>query len=537
MTEHLPVRLKGITKRFPGITANDAVDLDIHAGEVHGLLGENGAGKTTLMNVLFGLYVPDEGQILVNENVEMIDSPAKAISLGIGMVHQHFRLVRPFTVTENIILGLSTNPAFLDYKTAARRVEQVARQYGIDVDPEARINTLSVGEQQRVEILNSLYREANVLILDEPTAVLTPQEADELALSLRRMVDHGKAVIFISHKLDEVMHVTDRVTVLRQGRKVFESMTSDTNKKQLAREMIGHNLEEFKREETDFVIALAGASDKVESLAHQVTVSDEKRSILSVQGLHVVDDRNLPAVQGVTFEVAAGEILGVAGVDGNGQREMVEAVTGQRQIAEGRVVINGEDATGWSVRDVIDHDVAVITDDRHGEGLILDFNLERNAVLKLFSREPFSRRKLLRFDAIRSFTSQLIEGFHIKTPGTQVEAGKLSGGNQQKLVLARELSQSPVLIVANKPTRGLDIGAAAYVHQKLAEERERGAAILLISADLDELFVLSDRLMVMYNGESMGVMPITEANLEKVSLMMAGTRAEDTEPDRLAGEH
>ncbi len=273
--------------------------------------------------------------------------------------------------------------------------------------------------------------------------------------------------------------------------------------------MIGHNLEEFKREETDFVIALAGASDKVESLAHQVTVTGDERSILSVQGLNVTDDRDLPAVRGVTFDVAAGEILGVAGVDGNGQREMVEAVTGQRQIAEGRVMINGEDATGWSVRDVIDHDVAVITDDRHGEGLILDFNLERNAVLKLFSREPFSRRKLLRFDAIRSFTSQLVEGFHIKTPNTQVEAGKLSGGNQQKLVLARELSQAPVLIVANKPTRGLDIGAAAYVHQKLAEERERGAAILLISADLDELFVLSDRLMVMYNGQSMGVMPIT----------------------------
>lgn len=534
MTEQLPVRLTGITKRFPGVTANNAIDLDIHAGEVHGLLGENGAGKTTLMNVLFGLYLPDEGQIFVNGQAETIDSPAKAISLGIGMVHQHFRLVRPFTVTENIILGLPSNPSFLDLKAASRRVAQVSLQYGIHVDPDARIETLSVGEQQRVEILNSLYREANVLILDEPTAVLTPQEADELAITLRKMVAQGKAVVFISHKLDEVMRVTDRVTVLRQGRKVFESRTSETNKHELAREMIGHKLEEFKREEKTFVLALAGASNEVETLAHQTAMRAAARTILSVQDLHVSDDRGLPAVRGMTFELAAGEILGIAGVDGNGQRELAEAITGQRPALRGRIMVNNEEATNWSVRQVIDHEIAVITDDRQGEGLVLNFDLARNAVLKLFPREPFSRRKLLRFDAIQSFTRKLIDGFHISTPGPQVAVGKLSGGNQQKLVLARELSQSPSLIIANKPTRGLDIGAAAYIHHKLAEERDRGAAILLISADLDELFALSDRLLVMYDGRAMGIMPIAEASLEQVGLMMAGTAVEDTIPGTTA---
>jgi general nucleoside transport system ATP-binding protein len=522
MTQQPPVRLVGITKRFPGVVANDNVDLDLHAGEVHGLLGENGAGKSTLMNVLFGLYTPDEGQILLNGRPVIIDSPAKAISLGIGMVHQHFRLVRPFTVTENIILGLDSTPAVLDIKDAAARVAQVARQYGIQIDPEARIENLSVGEQQRVEILNSLYREANVLILDEPTAVLTPQEAEELAVTLRGMAAQGKAVVFISHKLDEVMGVTDRVTVLRQGRKVFESMTADTNKSELARKMIGHKLEEFKREQTTFVLALAGVGEAALAADHHETTA-VARPVLTVLDLQVNDDRELPACRAISFELAAGEILGVAGVDGNGQRELVEAITRQRPALAGQVKVNGEDTTRWSPRQVIDHNIAVITDDRQGEGLVLKFNLARNAVLKLFTRPPFSSRKMLRFGAIDSFTDQLIHDFSISAPSVQIAAANLSGGNQQKLILARELSRSPALIIANKPTRGLDIGAATYVHQKLAEERDRGAAILLVSADLDELFALSDRLMVLYSGRVMGIMPIGEASLERVGLMMAGT--------------
>jgi simple sugar transport system ATP-binding protein len=526
MTQQPPVRLVGITKRFPGVVANDNIDLDLRAGEVHGLLGENGAGKSTLMNVLFGLYTPDEGQILINCLPVTIDSPAKAISLGIGMVHQHFRLVRPFTVTENIILGLESTPPFLDLKAASNRVAQVAKQYGIRIDPEARVETLSVGEQQRVEILNSLYREANVLILDEPTAVLTPQEAEELAVTLRGMAAQGKAVVFISHKLEEVMKVTDRVTVLRQGRKVFESMTAGTNKGDLAREMIGHKLEEFKREQTAFVLALAGAVEEVLAAGHHETTAVAARPVLTIRELQVNDDRELPACREISFDIAAGEIVGIAGVDGNGQRELVEAITGQRPPLAGQVIINGEDAAHWSPRQVIDHNIAVITDDRQGEGLVLKFDLARNAVLKLFEHPPFSGRRMLHFGIIESFTDRLIHDFSISAPSTHVAAANLSGGNQQKLILARELSQSPVLLIANKPTRGLDIGAAAYVHQKLAEERERGAAILLVSADLDELFALSDRLIVMYSGRVMGIMPIGEANLERVGLMMAGTADE-----------
>jgi len=527
MNEQLPVRLIGITKRFPGVTANSAVDLDLRAGEVHGLLGENGAGKSTLMNVLFGLYAPDEGQIVINGQPVTIDSPARAIALGIGMVHQHFRLVRPFTVTENIVLGMPTTPAVLDLKAAARRVAQVAQQYGVRVDPDARIETLSVGQQQRVEILNSLYRQATVLILDEPTAVLTPQEAEELAVALRGMAAQGKTVVFISHKLEEVMGVTDRVTVLRQGRKVFESMTAATSKSELAREMIGRKLEDLKREQRTFVMSLAGVGeDSLPAAAHQ---PDKKgvTTVLGVRDLCVNDDRDLPACRGVSFDIAAGEIVGVAGVDGNGQRELVEVIVGQRRATSGSVAFQGQDATAWSPRQVIDHNIAVITDDRHGEGLVLGFNLARNAVLKLFRRQPFARRSILQPDVINDFTRRLIDDYSISTPGIQVAAGKLSGGNQQKLILARELSQSPALIIANKPTRGLDIGAAAYVHQKLTDERARGAAVLLISADLDELFALSDRLIVMYGGQLMGDMPIGEATLEKVGLMMAGTAAEN----------
>jgi general nucleoside transport system ATP-binding protein len=523
MAEKLAVRMQGITKRFPGVLAIDKVDLDLHLGEVHGLLGENGAGKSTLMNVLFGLYTPEDGQIFVDGEEAGIRSPAGAISLGIGMVHQHFRLVRPFTVTENIILGLQDGSTILDLKQAEKRVAEIAAQYAMKVDPRARIQDLSVGEQQRVEILNSLYRGANVLILDEPTAVLTPQEANELVFTLRDMAAQGKSIVFISHKLEEVMKVTDRVTVLRQGKKVFESSTADTSINRLAQEMIGHQIKELERVDSSYILTLAGAGEVAGPLTHEHLEIEQTKAEIEVKNLQVDDDRGLPAVRDLSLAIYPGEILAIAGVDGNGQRELAEAITGQRAITSGQVIVAGEDATQWKARDFIAKNVAVITEDRQSEGLVLNFNLSRNAVLKYFKRAPFSRRGLLNFSTINSFTAGLIDSFNVSTPGTYVDAGTLSGGNQQKLVLARELSQEPPLIIANKPTRGLDIGATAYIHQKLSDERARGAAILLISADLDEISALSDRVMVMFDGRNMGTMNIADANLEKIGLMMAGT--------------
>jgi len=521
----ITVEMRGITKRFPGVVANDAVDLALRSGEVHGLLGENGAGKTTLMNVLFGLYQPDEGEILVKGEPVTIHSPADAIDLGIGMVHQHFKLVQPFTVTENIILGLD-GWGFFDMAEAERRVGEVAAQYGLDIDPGVRVQELSVGAQQRVEILSSLYRGADVLILDEPTAVLTPQETEALTVVLRGMAEKGKTIVFISHKLEEVLKVTDRVTVLRGGRVVFGAMTRDTDKNTLAREMIGRDLASLRADQQAQVLALAGSEAEAHAGEHG-TPADVGECLIDVRDLHVIDDRGLPAVRGLSLEVYAGEILGIAGVDGNGQRELVEAITRVRPIESGQVVIAGEDATGWRARDYIKHNAAYISDDRHRDGLILDFDLGRNATLKVFDRSPFSRAGLLDFRAIVRFTRELITGFDVRAPGPSLPAGKLSGGNQQKLIVARELSQNPRVIVANKPTRGLDIGAAAYVHQKLMEERERGAGILLISSDLDEILLLSDRILVIFNGQSMGVLNSADAETQTLGLMMAGTPLAD----------
>jgi ABC-type uncharacterized transport system ATPase subunit len=526
MIANVPVRMVGITKHFPSVLANDHIDLDLHASEVHGLLGENGAGKTTLMNILFGLYRPDEGEILVNGQPVIMKSPGDAIALGIGMVHQHFRLVRPFTVTENIILGLSERDFFLNIKTAASKVAEVAKQYGLKIDPYARIQDLSVGEQQRVEILNSLYRGANILILDEPTAVLTPQEADDLAVVLRGMASQGKSIVFISHKLDEVLKVTDRVTVLRAGRVVFSSMTSETNKKQLAREMIGHEIAKLKTNESVFVMALAGVGgmgNQSGEVVDQDIAVPEMRKVLSIRGLHVSDDRGLPAVRSIDLDVCSGEILGIAGVDGNGQRELVEAITGLRHVDSGQIWFCNEEATAWSPHDYINHNVAYITDDRQNEGLILSFNLSRNAVLKHFDRRPLSNHGLLDLPAIERFTENLIQSYNVRAVGTHVIAGTLSGGNQQKLILARELSSSPPLIIANKPTRVLDIEAAVNIHQALVNERTKGVAILLVSADLDELLALSNRILVMFNGQVMGELPKGKADPEMIGMMMAGT--------------
>jgi simple sugar transport system ATP-binding protein len=530
----LAAQMRGITKRFMEALANDHVDLDLRAGEVHGLLGENGAGKTTLMNILFGLYQPDEGQILVRDEPATIRSPADAIALGIGMVHQHFKLVPPFTVTENIVLGLG-GWGFIDMAEARRDVTRVSAQYGLEIDPDARAQTLSVGAQQRVEILSNLYRGADVLILDEPTAVLTPQEADSLAAILRGMAEQQKAIVFISHKLDEALKVTDRMTVLRAGRVVYSAMTRDTDKYTLAREMIGRELIDLRADQRKRVLALAGdeAAVKASDTDHE-SARMSATPMIDARDLHVLDDRGLPAVRGISFQVYAGEILGIAGVAGNGQGELMQAITGLRAIRSGQLLIDGEDATRWITRDFIRRSVAYITDDRQGEGLILGFDLSRNATLKTFSRPPFAWGGLLNFPAIVRFARDLIAAFDVRAPGPYVAARKLSGGNQQKLILARELSQQPRVILANQPTRGLDIGATAYIHQKLLDERARGVAILLVSADLDEILLLSDRILVMFNGESMGILDSATATMQTLGLMMAGTPLAELAPQEAA---
>ena len=521
------VEMAGITKRFPGVLANDQVNLELHKGEIHGLLGENGAGKTTLMNILFGLYQPDAGQILVRSQPVTIASPAAAIHRGIGMVHQHFRLVPPLTVTENIILGLEGR-GLLDLKAAERRVQQVAEEYGVQIDPGATVQDLSVGQQQRVEILSSLYRGAEILILDEPTAVLTPQEANSLALSLKKMAEQGKAIVFISHKLEEVMRLTDRVTVLRAGRVVFEALTRDTDKARLAREMIGHDLVALRAEQRNQVLVLAGAKD-----AAPVEESPAQRAtggvMLETKAVHVNDDRGLPAVRGLSLVLRSGEILGIAGVDGNGQRELAEAIVRLRPLQAGQLVIAKEDASQWGTPDFLRRSTAYIPDDRQNDGLILSFDIARNATLKLFKHRPFSAFGFLNNRAINQFAVELMEDFDVRAPNPFVRARTLSGGNQQKLILARELSQTPRLVIASQPARGLDIGAAAYVHQRLMEERDRGAAILLISTDLDEIMLLSDRILVMYNGRSMGELDAHAANAQTLGLMMAGTPLGDTD--------
>lgn len=521
------IEMRGITKRFPGVVANDHVDLSLERGKVHGLLGENGAGKTTLMNILFGLYQADEGGIYVRGQEVDIASPADAISLGIGMVHQHYKLVPPLTVAENIILGLGKS-TFVNLKGAEREIADLAGKYGLDVDPTARVQALTVSQQQRVEILSSLYRGADVLILDEPTAVLTPQERESLGKVVREMAADGKALVFISHKLEEVMDVTDEVTVLRGGRVVFSSPTGETDKSQLSQEMIGREIDDLRGEQREHILALAGAED-----ARAARLDDDLETdgghLLEVKDLHVRDDRDLPAVRGVSFTLRAGEVLGIAGVDGNGQHELVEAIVRQREIESGTLTINGQRANEWSVDDFISHGEAYITDDRHGEGLVLSFDLGKNAVLKTFQSPPYARFGLLDGQAIRKHVKKLIADYDIRTPGPNIPAGNLSGGNQQKLILAREISREPELIVANKATRGLDIGAAAYIHKKLFEERKQGTGILLNSTDIDEVLLLSDRVLVMYNGRSMGILDAEDADSQTLGLMMAGTPLRDIE--------
>jgi simple sugar transport system ATP-binding protein len=508
---HQPiVQLKSVTKRFPGVVANEQVSLDLYPGEVHSLLGENGAGKTTLMSILAGLYQPDEGEVLVQGRRVHFRSAQDAIRHGIDMVHQHFQLVKSFTVAENIILGQpsSRGPLVEDRRKVGERIRQLSQQYRLDVNPDAQVWQLSVGEQQRVEILKALYRGADVLVLDEPTAVLTPQEATDLLAIVRTLAGQGRAIVFISHKLNEVLAVSDRVTVLRNGRVVgsVQPRQEAVTTSELARLMVGR--------EVLPVVARKGH-----------TPGEER---LFIEGLWVHDDRNLPAVRGIDLTVRAGEIVGLAGVAGNGQRELEEALRGLRLVTRGRIRLGAQELTYAPPRARIASRFAHIPADRYGWGLLSSASVAENLVLETFESPPYTRRGLLDYVAINATGAQLVQDYDVRTPSVTSRAGKLSGGNAQKLVLARELAREPQVLLAAQPTRGLDIGAISYVHQRLIEQRDRGVAILLISTELDEIFALSDRIAVLYEGQIIGVTPGDNAYRRHVGLMMAGVREEQT---------
>jgi len=503
----------GITKHFPGVLANDHVSFTLEKGEIHALLGENGAGKSTLMNILYGLYQPDEGEIMIDSQPRRIDTPHDAISLGIGMVHQHFMLVPPLTVTENIMLGQESiqassrvlgKLAVLNRRSVAERIYELSQQYGLEVDPEAVVQDLPVGAQQRVEIIKALYRAADILILDEPTAVLTPQEADELFIIMRNLVKQGKSIIFITHKLREVFAVADRISVMRAGQVVGTVKPSEATQEMLAEMMVGRKV----------ILQI----DKVDAHPGEV--------VLSIDGLQVMDDRRHMAVDGVSLVVRAGEILGVAGVQGNGQTELVEALTGLRHPLEGRVTILGHDTTRATPRQIIEVGIAHVPEDRQKHGLVLSFSVRDNLVLCTYYQSPFAQGVELNFPVIENFAEELVHTFDIRTPSLETNVGSLSGGNQQKVIVARELARQVKLLVANQPTRGLDVGSIEFIHHRIVDARDKGAAVLLVSAELDEIMSLSDRIAVMYKGRILDTLEGKSAAREQLGLLMAGVTKE-----------
>jgi ABC-type uncharacterized transport system ATPase subunit len=498
---------RGITKTFPGVKANDHIDMGLKRGEVLAILGENGAGKTTLMNILYGLYQPDEGEFLLDGKVVNIDSPKAAIDMGIGMIHQHFMLIPNFTVLENIILGMpSPKEPLLDLDEARRRVLALSRQYGLSIDPDALVWQISVGAQQRVEIVKALFRGAEILILDEPTAVLTPQEANDLFQVLDTLKAQGKSVIFISHKLDEVTQISDRVTVLRDGQVVGTVNTKETTSAELARMMVGREV--FFKIDKD--------------------PCSPGPAVLELEDVWCLNDKKLPALRDVSFEVRSGEILGVAGVDGNGQTEMAEVITGLRKAAKGAVKIFGEDVTNHPTRPLIERGLAHIPADRRRQGLVLDFSIAENLILETYYQSPFAKGWILRHDVIRKNAKNLIRKHDIRTPGYHVPAKNLSGGNQQKVIIAREFSREPKILIAVQPTRGLDVGATEYVHRSLLEQRDKGVAILLISTDLEEVTNLSDRVAVIFAGQIMDMVDPSVTPIEEIGMLMAGLTKEST---------
>ena len=503
----LVLEARGITKRCPVGLANDSVDFTLRKGEVHALLGENGAGKTTLMSILYGLQRPDAGEIYRSGKRVTLRSPSDAIALGIGMVHQHFMLVPVFTVAENILLGAEVTGRFgvLDAKRARAEVRSLSERYGLEVDPDARIEDLPVGVQQRVEILKALYRNAEILILDEPTAVLTPQETEELFRVIRGLTAQGVSVVIISHKLKELLAVADRVTVMRAGRVVGATTIAETSEQGLATMMVGR--------EVRLVVDRAPAE-----------AGDD---VLRVEGLHVSDARGVEAVRGVSFAVRAGEILGLAGVQGNGQTELAEALTGLRAPKSGRVLLGGRDVTGAPPRALIHAGLSHIPEDRQRHGLVASYPLADNLVLCTYDQPPFARRGVRDEREVRAKADALVKQFDVRPAKPEVAAATLSGGNQQKVIIARELSRPLSLLVANQPTRGLDVGSIEYIHKAVVSARDKGAAVLLVSAEVEEILGLSDRIAVMYRGELVAIVDASEATKEKLGLLMAGSRPED----------
>ncbi len=496
------LELRGITKRFPGVLANDHIDLTLNPGEIHALLGENGAGKTTLMNILYGLYHPDEGEIIIRGKPARITGPQDAISLGIGMVHQHFMLVPVFTVAENVMLGVESikNGVVLDREKVAREISDISKQYGLEVDPRAYVKDISVGIQQRVEIIKLLYRKADILILDEPTAVLTPQEADDLFKVLRNLKAQGHSIIFITHKLREVIELSDRITVLRLGRVVGSADPKQTNSAELASMMVGRSV----------------------ILSIQKEPAKPTETVLKVENLQVCDERKNVAVQDVSFEVRAGEVLGIAGVQGNGQTELVQALTGLRAPEAGRVTIAGHDSTRATPRQINELGVAHVPEDRQADGLVLDYPVEDNMVLSEYYRPPFAKGILLQREVIEKAAAERVKEYDVRTPGILTKAANLSGGNQQKVIIAREFSRPIKLLIAAQPTRGLDVGSIEYIHTRIVEKRDEGTAVLLVSNELDEILSLSDRIAVMYKGRIIDTVNAAETDKAQLGLLMAG---------------
>lgn len=498
------VEMQNIRKEFPGVVANDDITLELKQGEIHALLGENGAGKSTLMAILFGLYQADSGSIRIKGQEVHITNPNVANDLGIGMVHQHFKLVHNFTITENIVLGIEPKKGLrLDLKSSAERIQILSERYGLNVDPYAKIENVSVGMQQRVEIIKMLYRNAEVLIFDEPTAVLTPQEVLELMKIMRNLVAEGKSIILITHKLKEIKAVADRCTVIRRGKLVGTVDVAATSEAQMAEMMVGRQVS-FK-------------VDKPEGKPGDI--------ILLLENLSVLNNRKVLGLKDFSLDVRAGEIVGIAGVEGNGQTELIEAITGLRRIESGKVWLGKREITYLSIRQRIEAGIAHIPEDRQKRGLVLDYTLEENMVLETYDRVPFSRRGLLDRQVIRDYTDKIMKEFDVRAgEGAEASARSLSGGNQQKAIVGREIELNPDLLIAVQPTRGLDVGSIEYIHKRLVEQRESGKAVLLVSLELDEIINLSDRIAIVSNGDLIGIVTAAETNENEVGLMMAGVR-------------
>ncbi|HBL36039.1 MAG TPA: heme ABC transporter ATP-binding protein [Firmicutes bacterium] len=502
------VEMLKIRKEFPGVVANDDITLQLKQGEIHALLGENGAGKSTLMSILFGLYQPDQGVIKVRGQEVNIADPNVANTLGIGMVHQHFKLVHNFTVTENIMLGMEmTKGIVIDHRAAAKKIQQLSEKYGLNVDPNAKIEDISVGMQQRVEIMKMLYRDAEVLIFDEPTSVLTPQEVNDLMEIMRNLVQEGKSIILITHKLKEIKAIAHRCTVIRRGRMIGTVEVGSTSEEKMAQMMVGREIS-FEVEKED---RKAGAV------------------VLKVDNLSALNNRKVMGLKDCSLEVRSGEILGLAGVDGNGQNELVEVITGLRKAESGQVMLKGTDITNLSIRERIRMGMAHIPADRHKHGLILDYSIEENMILKNYNQEPYAEKGLLNQEAIQEHTGRVMAEFDVRSgQGSIALARSLSGGNQQKAIVGREIDSDPDLLIAVQPTRGLDVGAIEYIHKRIVEQRDKGKAVLLVSLELDEILSLSDRIAVITNGELIGIVEAKETNEQEIGLMMAGVQRGET---------